>query len=257
MESISRTWTERRNWIIAASIMVAIGFAAAFAVQGTLSSYKERKLETVFPDPASPTEKSKILIKTNDGQELAIFLGDSRVARWKPLPVLPGVTIATSGRGGDTIQQIGLRFEQDVKVHEPELVVIQAGVNDLVVASLFPERSTEIIENFKSKLCEIVLELETNGTKLILMTIVRPSKPSFLRRVVWSDAIFSHLDDANAFIRSLARFDHVTVFDADALLSSGNETLPAKLAKDTLHFEPEAYELLNSHLEKLLPSGKD
>ncbi|WP_422039313.1 SGNH/GDSL hydrolase family protein [Roseibium sp.] len=257
MESISRTWTKRRKWAIAASLMIAIGSAGIFAVQGTLSSYKERKLKTAFPDTASPVEKSKGLIKPNAGQDLAIFLGDSRVARWKPLPVLPGATIATSGRGGDTIQQIGLRFEQDVKVHEPALVVIQAGINDLVVASLFPERSTEIIDNFKSRLLEIVQELEANGTKLIVMTIVRPSKPSFLRRVVWSDAIFDHLDDANAFVKSLARFNHVTVFDADALLSSGNETLPAKFAKDTLHFEPEAYELLNSHLEKLLPSGKD
>jgi lysophospholipase L1-like esterase len=70
------------------------------------------------------------------------------------------------------------------------------------------------------------------------------------RKMFWSPAIATAIDEVNAYLRSLAAPD-VIVFDAYAILSN-NGQLRAEYAQDELHLNADGYAALNRELEPVL-----
>jgi lysophospholipase L1-like esterase len=68
------------------------------------------------------------------GEARVVFLGDQITERWTA-PFFPGKTFLNRGIAGQTSAQMLVRFHQDVVALQPKVVVIQAGVNDLLVAT--------------------------------------------------------------------------------------------------------------------------
>src|SRR6266568_1364843 len=62
-----------------------------------------------------------------------VFLGDQVTERWENF--FPGKPYLNRGIAGQTSAQMLVRFHQDVVALKPKVVVIQAGVNDLLVAT--------------------------------------------------------------------------------------------------------------------------
>ncbi|MCI5210251.1 MAG: hypothetical protein D3910_15985 [Candidatus Electrothrix sp. ATG2] len=86
---------------------------------------------SVFPaiplDPPGGKDKAKRII----------FFGDSRIAQW-PQPELTGYEMLNWGIGGETSSQILHRYDAHVVPLAPNILLIQAGVNDLKTIPLFP-----------------------------------------------------------------------------------------------------------------------
>src|SRR6266508_6831189 len=62
-----------------------------------------------------------------------VFIGDQVTERWANF--FPGKPYLNRGIAGQTSAQMLVRFQQDVVALKPKVVVIQAGVNDLLVAT--------------------------------------------------------------------------------------------------------------------------
>jgi hypothetical protein len=87
----------------------------------------------------------------------------------------------------------------------------------------------------------------TSGARVVLVTVVPPATPPLLRRLVWSDSIYGLVGDFNRRLHTLGG-PQVRVLEADRILCGGAERIPRRLARDTLHFTPIAYDMLNREL---------
>jgi lysophospholipase L1-like esterase len=71
------------------------------------------------------------------GEDRVVFLGDDVTDLWGKgdAPFFPGKPYLNRGIAGQTSAQMLVRFQQDVVALKPRVVVIQAGMDDLLVAT--------------------------------------------------------------------------------------------------------------------------
>jgi hypothetical protein len=79
-----------------------------------------------------------------------VFFGDSRAQEWNFPSGAEGFEFYNRGIGGQTSVQVVARFEEHVATVEPDIVVVQVGVNDLAMIPLVPERREELVANCKA-----------------------------------------------------------------------------------------------------------
>ncbi|MDB4993419.1 MAG: family lipolytic protein [Myxococcaceae bacterium] len=177
-----------------------------------------------------------------------LFYGDSRALMWTPTKDLPDWNIVDRGVGYQTTAQILLRFDTDVPLLHPAVVVLEAGVNDLKALVAFPERRAEIISTCVKNLTLLVARSRALGATVVLTTVFAMGDVSLLRRLQWSDDVAVAVREVNGHIRKMAA-DKVIVFDADPVLDEGDKIRPA-FQHDFIHISPAGYAALN---ERLVP----
>ena len=228
--------------------LVALQTVALIAAAVLARQYYIQGLETkAAPANDQVYERANALLPPKSQWRVVLF-GDSRIAQWSPLPRVDGAEIVNRGIGGETTAQMRLRFDADVLNLQPDVVVIQGGINDLVAASLSKSAGDRIRQGVKDNLRQLATRSAAAGARVVLMTVVPPASPSLPRRLVWNHDIAGQVADVNAFIRSLDGLDGVIVVDAAGLLAPSGGALRALYARDTLHFEPSAYDALNRTL---------
>ena len=79
---------------------------------------------SAYPAPSSQEELASTDAIT------VVFFGDSRAATWPP-PDIGGFAFINRGVGGETSTQSALRFDYHIEPLNPQIVVIQTGINDL------------------------------------------------------------------------------------------------------------------------------
>lgn len=188
---------------------------------------------------AKSTERKRIL-----------FYGDSRAFAWPVPDAFAAYEVINRGVGGQTTAQILARFEQDVLQLEPDVVVIQAGINDLKTVGLFHEQRAEIIANCQSNIAAMVQRSQSMNAVVLLTTIFPTAQPSLVRRPFWSDDIAVAVEEVNAYLRSLAG-EQVMIFDSWAVLAGSNNTIQPQYGHDLLHLNDRGYAALNRQLESL------
>jgi len=97
-------------------------------------------------------------------EDRVVFLGDQVTERWGQgsAKFFPGQPFLNRGIGGQTSAQMLVRFHQDVVALKPKVVVIQAGVNDLLVAT-----EGVIADNYMSMM-DIA---KANGIRVVLASV--------------------------------------------------------------------------------------
>lgn len=183
-----------------------------------------------------------------------LLIGDSRVAHWgRHLP--EGLTVRERGLPGETAVQLARRFADDALALDPDVIVVQAGINDLVTASLRPADHRRAAEAAVGAAFDrLAGAARAAGTCLVLTTIVPPAEPALVRRLVWDEAVRGMVARANAHLRGLEGVPGVSVLDAAGEIAAGG-VLPAAYRRDTLHFTAAAYDRLNILLARHLSGG--
>jgi lysophospholipase L1-like esterase len=182
-----------------------------------------------------------------------VFFGDSRAASW-PAPAESDLVFVNRGIGAQTTAQIAGRFDAHIAPLKPQVVILQAGVNDLKAIPLFPVQKQAIIANCKANLREMIDRSRTLGATVIVTTIFPVGEVPLIRRPFWSADVAPAVEDVNAFLRSLAG-ERVIVFDAYAVLQDGG-TVRAEYALDELHLNDAGYAALNTELSRVLAELK-
>lgn len=188
--------------------------------------------------------------KGNPEIPLAVFYGDSRAANWLP-PEMNQFEFTNRGIGSQTTEQVIERFDEHILPLEPDIVIIQVGINDLKTIPLFPDEKDVIVANCKDNIEEIVTRSTEMGATVILATIFPVGKPPLERRLFWSGEVTEAIEEVNGFIRSMAG-KHVIVMDTYAILVAENGMINSEYSQDMLHLSDEGYQRLNVDLERLL-----
>jgi lysophospholipase L1-like esterase len=176
-------------------------------------------------------------------QRRIVFVGDSRVTRWRPAPDLHGAQLVWRGIDGETTFQLVGRFSADVIALAPDVVVIASGINDLVAACAL-SKCDMVVHRTATNLLTVARAAADAGADVYLLTIVAPATPPIWRRFVWSDGILIATNNVNEALTAAA-VDGVHVLGADRLLRADSGYLNEKYAEDTLHFSATAYAKLN------------
>jgi lysophospholipase L1-like esterase len=229
---------------IAGSVAIAIG-----AVTLAQRFYAAAATVRLVPVAVNSFAEENARLKAKNSRRV-VFFGDSRIELWYPKPELTGSEVVFRGIGGETTSQMRYRFDADVVQLKPDIVIIQAGINDLVAGATL-RRDAAARDLLLANVRYMIDAARTGNVEVILMTVIRPSKPELSRAFFWHDDIYHSVSEVNASIHEM--FDSmVTVFDADALLRRGEDRLPALYAKNTLHFTTDAYVALNTQLSEVL-----
>lgn len=206
-------------------------------------------LRLSYYDP-TPNQQGAV----NPDRTTVVFFGDSRAATWPAPPDLDQFEFINRGIGSQTSTQVVLRFDYHIKPLEPQIVVVQVGINDLKTIPLFPARQEVIIARCKENIRQIVTRSTDLGATVVLTTIFPIGKVPLERRPFWSDEVAPAIDELNAYIHSLAGAN-VTVVDAHAILADDAGLTRTEYQEDFLHINAAGYKALNSVLTQVLVVG--
>ncbi len=213
--------------------------------------YTHFKLATLFPFHTTfyQTANQQLPPKT---QKRIILFGDSRIQQWKNLPNLPTVEWINRGIGGETTPQLRARFQQDVLDLEPDIVILQMGINDLVVIGLSPQRTDAIRQQTQDNLRFIVETLQQHAITTLLLTIIPPTAPGLARLPVWHPNIPNTVTELNQHWLTLPPSPHLHILDTAQILQDPQGHWHPQVNTDTLHLTSKGYEYLNQAILPIL-----
>lgn len=241
----------RRRRVLRRSLALATlaALAVSVALNAMLYSYARRyffESEALRLDPAGLWSYGDKPVAAPGSRPRLVLFGDSRAEMWEPSTLPRGIEVVNRGIGAQTTGQVLTRIEPDLLALNPDLVVVQVGVNDLKGVAMFPERAGWIIAECKRNIGAIVDKAKSGGARVLLTTVFPTGPIEPQRRPFWSSAIDSAIVEVNAYIRTLAdaRCD---VVDAYALLESGG-VVAEQFEQDALHINAAGYHALNAAL---------
>jgi lysophospholipase L1-like esterase len=209
-------------------------------------------------DPLGLHSLKSIGNKTDRGNSLftIAFLGDSRALSWpkpKPSTSLP-LTFINLGVSGQTTSQTLHRFQYlKTTMDVPDIVVIQAGINDLKTIPLFPEQKQQIVSNCQANLTNLVSLIVNSGSQVVISTIFPVGTISPVRSLFWSQDVDDAIEQCNSSIRSLSS-SRVHVLESSDILAGRNRRVLQQYQKNFLHINSSGYSQLNLSLGSLLES---
>jgi lysophospholipase L1-like esterase len=213
--------------------------------------YTQFKIAQVFPTHENfyRAKNAQLSEKT---QKRVVLFGDSRIHQWKKLPQIDEVEFINRGIGGETTAQLRARFEPDVLALDPDVVILQLGINDLVAIGLQPKREKAIVQQCRENLSFLVETLQAKSIEVILLTIIPPAQPSLARLLVWSEHIPQQVAQINRYWLELPATAKLHVVDTAKILTNEAGNWHENINKDTLHLTPIGYEYLNQAIVAIL-----
>lgn len=180
-----------------------------------------------------------------------VFFGDSRAAMW-PAPVgMSGYEFVNRGIGSQTSSQVLARYDFHVKPLEPQVLILQVGINDLKTIPLFPEKKDRIVSDCKNNIERIVTKALQQNSFVILTTIFPEGNLPLERAAFWSEDVGKAVTEVNQFIFAMEG-DRVAVFDTAKIIAGGNDLVKKEYQKDFLHVNEAGYATLNEQLRIIL-----
>ena len=189
-----------------------------------LDPYELSALPPSIPAPSGP---------------IMVLYGDSRAAEW-PAPAEPDFTYINRGIASQTTAQLVGRFREHVLDLDPDILLLQAGINDLKTISLFPEKMNSIINAAFENIETLIWMSRDQDTCVILTTVFPVGSVPLYRRPFWSGDVEIARRTLNDKLPALAS-DHVKILDFDDILQAplGNRVRP--YYRDMLHLTSAAY----------------
>jgi lysophospholipase L1-like esterase len=242
-----------RAWLISLVVLLSVSLLAnALLYRSAVRLYSRSKITRALPVNEERFAAANASLEPRGKRTRVVLFGDSRIHSWSELPELERTQFVNRGISGETTAQMRYRFDTDVLALEPDVVVIQAGVNDLIAASLTETRAREIVQKTGSNLQYFIDQLSSRGIHTVYLEIIPTSEPSLSRRLVWNEAVSDYIDQVNASIRPPGGPGRLTVIDTGKWLLDETGEWIEGLSRDALHLSPEGYLRLNQAVEAAL-----
>jgi lysophospholipase L1-like esterase len=182
-----------------------------------------------------------------------VFLGDSRAKAW-PLPAkaaaLP-LQFFNRGMGFDTSVQTLKRLEKHVLPLQPEVVLLQVGINDFKYMAVAQRPLKSIVTEVTKNVEQIVSRLIQSGSFVVLTSIFPVCFERWQEEQHDPQQFAEGVAATNERLRQMGKFDRVSLFDAAEVLMM-DTALPPQWALDGLHLNAAGYRELNGPLEDIL-----
>jgi lysophospholipase L1-like esterase len=242
-------------WKLIATAVVVLLLASLVGnllqFQFAQSQYAKAKGIAVFPSNEQHYRIMNRGLLPKTGKRIVLF-GDSRIEQWQTLPVIANAEFINRGISGETTAQMRMRFEQDVLALDPDLVILQLGINDLTGIGVMPERQSEIALQCASNIQFFVDQLAARNVRVILLSIIPAAAPAWLRLPVWSDQINVAVEKVNQHWLGLPASNLLRVVDTRSVLQDKDGHWYPGVNADTLHLTAGGYQRLNQVVAPLI-----
>ena len=163
-----------------------------------------------------------------------------------------GIRFLNHGVGNQTTAQVVLRMDRALAEDDAGAYLIEAGINDLKVIPMMPEKRVEITRGCIANLREIATRLASSGKPVIVATIFPCGEVPVARRLWWSADVDAAVADVNRAILAMDGKDGIGVFDAHGILAGPDGRARKEYQTDQLHLNARAYRVLNGELLQFL-----
>lgn len=245
----------RHKWRYVAVIFVGLLFVVTLAVAYFIFSFARMfyvNENAVRLQPLGLSNYSADPLPKTPDLKRVVFFGDSRAESWTPPAGVSGYEFINRGIGGQTTAQILGRLPYHLAPLEPDVVVLQLGINDLRTVAMFPDSRASLINDTLANIQAVIQQSTDLGATVILTTIFPVSEPTIERRIFfWSDDIARATEEANAVLRTYAA-ENVLIYDTDTILLDSEGRVRVDYMPDTLHLNEAGYAALNVRLTEML-----
>jgi lysophospholipase L1-like esterase len=183
-----------------------------------------------------------------------IFIGDSRARAW-PLPSSLRSKFLYSNyavSGSTTSQVLGHFSRLSLTLTPRDIIVIQAGINDLKTIPFFPLERNRITELCFENISRLTSLITDSHATVVLTTIIPIGTIPLYRKPFWSPSVEESISQCNSQIKKLAS-DNVYILDT-SILSDQTARIPSQLQLNFLHINSSAYHVLNTKLVSIINS---
>lgn len=235
-------------WTVA--VLAIMGAGGAWLA---VHDYRQGKLAALSAPPLQRFARENSALAASGRPVALVAIGDSRIARWSPLPEPgPEGAFVLRGIGGETSNQTAARFATDALALAPKAVLVMTGINDIVASSFATQEHRQAIQaQIVANLRTIAALSATAGVCLYLSTIAPPAHFDLLQTLIWNQRIRRDVVSVNEEIRRLSG-RNLVILDMDRVFDvRAQGWLDPALRQDALHFSARAYDLLNRHLRGL------
>ena len=164
-------------------------------------------------------------------KDVIVFTGSSSIRMWDSLEadMLP-YKVVNRGFGGSTLPEILYYFDDLILVHDPELIVLYCGENDLNEEHISPSQTLQFFKRLDEH-----LQRKLPGTKLLYLSM----KPSLDRWDKWEK-----MTEGNSLIKSyISTKDHLEYLDISSIMLDENYQPDSTIfIEDGLHMNRMGYE---------------
>ena len=172
------------------------------------------------------------------GENRVVFFGDSITDGWKIAEYFPGKPYLNRGIGGQTTPQMLIRMRPDVIAHQPKVVLLLAGTND-IAGNTGPMTNEAIQENYAA----IAQLAQANGIKMIFASVLpvhdyNPQRPMTKGRP--PERILA----LNNWLKAYCEKNGHLYLDYFSKMVDDKGFLKAELANDGLHPNAEGYKIM-------------
>lgn len=218
--------------------------------RGYARFFNATRLDPLALDLYSPDEQQEDLMDSQ--QKRVVFYGDSRAFQWR-FPASPEqFQFINRGADGQTSAQAVLRFDYHIPPVQPDILVLQIGVNDLSAIPWFPDQQADIIAACQEHIAQIVAKSRDQGAIVIVTTIFPPGPMPLELHMFSSVDVGAAIAEVNTFIMTLAEAERVIVLDSAAVLADEQGLVREEYSLDSLHINAAGYAALNKELLRLL-----
>jgi lysophospholipase L1-like esterase len=151
-------------------------------------------------------------------QKRVVLFGNSRIERWKKWPKLDGFEFINRGIGGETTAQGRARFQSDVLALEPDIVILETGMNDLTTLGVQPHLYEVITQQCQDHLKFFVESLLARQIEVIFLTIIPPAQPQIARLLVWNNKIPESVKEINHYWLNLPAVERLHIKTCKTLM---------------------------------------
>lgn len=187
-------------------------------------------------------------LSAGEGYDI-VFVGDSLIESWAPLPLSREHRVANRGIACDTTNGLHERLNRDVIAHQPKLVVVLAGVNDLyLLTELTPwDRAKHVTVNLAS----LAIRLQGHGIRPVFLSVL-PVRIAFPGLSVGRTNEL--IRDTNTDVQRHLRQINATFLQLNPSLRDAQRQLQERFTADGLHLNSEGYKYLAKRITPKLES---
>ncbi len=226
-------------------IWLSIVIIVSFLVWGLfiLSGIRDGKLHAISTPLTYANSYQFPDNHVNSAVKLVLF-GDSRIQDWS-FEWPNNVSVVNAGIGGSTVFQSLQRLDRDVILLQPDWVVIQVGINDVVASRMVLGKARqEVMENTAVGLVSLAQRLRNANISVVFMTIPPSIKPDLARQLFWQGDLQSSVVVLNHYLLENLPKD-VIIVDAYGLFQNNKGEWREDFIEDPLHWTRDAYSSLS------------
>jgi len=182
------------------------------------------------------------------GRARVVFLGDEIFEEWGKgkIPFFAGKPYVNRGITRQTSAQMLVRFRQDVIEIHPEVVIIEAGSND-IAGTMGPASEATVADNFKS-----MVELAQAHKIRVVLASVLPVCDCFEKLTARRSPV--RIMGLNGWLKGYAKETGATYLDFYSALASGRN-MKQELTVDGHLPNDAGYELMDGLAEKAITNA--